>query len=360
MTAEGTRETADTPKRFNLTVVVAIGLLVAVSLAIFSTIKFKKGETMQLAVRSDALTVRTAGPMRLTPVRARNIALIGVDTLLVPGQPEKKLKARQYCFVEDIRPSGTMAIDSAREGQPVARMELEFDQGETITFLRHREESEPARYSISRVAPSSSDQRRARVKISLSRGQQVRVDNSVIYQSSMGGQVSIESEHEFRVMFSLALPDASQLGPTAIDELGFARRRGGAFDSMPESGIVSGELAFLTMSDKPVSLRPGTNTHFEGLTATLQSLSFTDDSISANVTGEVDMTSLQVGRSKRDVQPKWFDFLLNSRLGRAAIGVIALIATLLRDLQHLFSHGKKSGDEDTKVAAPKPDIKEAS
>jgi hypothetical protein len=139
------------------------------------------------------------------------------------------------------------------------------------------------------------------------------------------------------ITFSAVPPDAARFPPTPIMGISFLRQPIGA-ELAPESGIVGGELVFLTIPDKPMVLRPGINLLMEKLDAVLQSLSFSEDTVVANVLGEVDKVSLQAGRHVRDVQPKVFDYVINTRMGRAILGLIAALVGLLGNIETFLRH----------------------
>jgi hypothetical protein len=342
---------------------VALVLGSFVSLAIFSTVVDKGGETMQLAVRTDALHVRSAGPLSLAPVFSRNVTLLSVRTVTVPGKAERALSADDSCFVEDGPPPLPRAAGAPPANPSPARLTFRFGAAQEIEFLREREAKEPSYYSVRADPTDPSAPPESRVTLTLQPGQQIRVNDEVIYLSVHGGQVDVLGGRGFQVAFSAIQPDTSRLVPTAIRGLGFLRKQSGPLgpSATPQSGLLGGELAFLTLPGEPVSLRQGANLILKGMDATLQSMSFAEDTLVANVSGEVDQASLQVGQTARVVQPTWFDYVLRSRMGRAAIGVIAALVGLLDNIAKFHGHTKKvtaRGRKEDEPAGEKLDAEE--
>jgi hypothetical protein len=324
--------------------IVAAALLLVVSGATLSTIKDKGGETMQLSVRTDSLQIRTAGPLTLAPVLVRKVTFLGAKTVTVSGAPGMTLRGDDTCFIEDVP---TPAGPALARPSP-ARLRLRFGAAQEVEFLRQRESKESSYYAVRGDPTTPSDPAEAGATMTLQPGQQVRLNDKVIfpseeYPSEHGGQIAIEGDHGFQAIFLAVQPDVSHLVPTAIAGLGFLRGPTGPVgpDTVLESGLLGGDLAFLNMPGNVVTLRQGANLILEGLDATLQSISFAEDAIVANVSGEVNEASLQVGHTRRVVQPTWFDFVLSSRLGRAVIGVIAVLVGLLSNIEKLHLHVRK-------------------
>jgi len=320
--------------------IVAVALLVVVSGAIASTIKDKGAETMQLSVRTDSLQVRTAGPLSIAPLLVRKVTFLGIKAVTVPGAPERALTSDDTCFIEDARPPEGPAPTRPSP----ARLSLRFGAAQEIEFLRQRESKEPSYYAVRGDPTTPSAAPEAHATMTLQPGQQVRLNGTVLYVSDSGGQLGVVGDRGFQVIFSAAQPDASRLVPTAITGLGFLRGPTGPVgpDTGLESGLLGGDLAFLNMPGESVNLRQGANLILEGLDATLQSVSLAEDTVVANVSGEVNEASLQVGHTRRVVQPTWFDFVLNSRLGRAIIGIIAVLVGLLTNIEKLHMHATKA------------------
>jgi hypothetical protein len=304
------------------------------SVALYHTGKSALSATMQLTVTADSVALETSSEMWMRGLWASDLRISGIKAAYLPSREAPVEIARKQSL--------TILESSAAAGvqRRPTRIELHFPAQRIIRFARLLDDRSNERYSVQTQGPG------LEITILLQTGQTIvsrGESNETLYtERGVGNQVLLiaQPDDPFEVNMSVDLSHSGRILPTAIRRMGFVVASLPGDTRAFASGIVGGDLAFLEVPEKRLTLHPGADLRVVALDAMLQSFSFRERHLDLNVTGKVSSVDLWVGGSHRSVQPTQFEVGSNSHLVRLVTGIIGACVGFLLAAYECWHKGK--------------------
>jgi hypothetical protein len=298
---------------------VVIAVLIATTVVTLHALRVSSA-TMQLVARSNALVLRTEEDLTLSGLRVTDLTVESADSLQLPDRSDAlRVGAQQALSLGAGAPAGVAA----------SRITIHAPRNQLVRLERLRNASSATRY-LMHIGAGAGDE--SSVVAIVQPGQTVRAGDTTLYvERGNGSQVTFVGGREgLQLEMTVDREHAGWLEPAAIDELQFTSPAETA--SLPMSGLLEAEIAFLETSQKPWQARQGVTLALAGVQATLHAIELGADGIRVNVTGGVRSAELVIGRERRQLKPSMLEYLGNKpalQLLVAAVGFVATVAGLL-------------------------------
>jgi hypothetical protein len=313
----------------------AVTLLLAVC-AIAALLFFRAPSvTMQLAARSEVMTLRLAGPLHLNRLQISELEISGLRQIELPGAlGSESVEPSEKFYLQPAR-----SDDGAGKPTPDTGIDVYLTEGQLVTVQENLQEGR-GHYIVQTSGGSPTS---GRLLTFIQRGQILgRGPKATPFRTEAGQSVQfLGGPDGLRVNLTVVQPRAGHIAPTEISSLDFQDSLGAAATELGNvSGLIGAELSFLEVPDRTVTLHQGGTLRLRRLRGTLQALELGDSGVSANVSGEIRGATLEVSRGHRELLPSLFEYLQHAPGVRIAIGVFSLVLGIYSFLDH---HKKREG-----------------